>query len=536
MSEAPATVATPTPMSSLDNNDDGRQKPDKNGYVELQVKPEFLRDHRPSSLGDLPPDLVAAATGDRRDDGRSSRGNKKKQYKKKRPRDVRVSNSEKVCLAVIRGDKCPWGDTCKFSHDLPLFMKTRPEDLTSLPEGCPTFAKHGYCLFGALCRFGSCHIIKATGENVKKDLPADATAAEEVKNNLPKDTVLKLRKRNYPFRTKRNESKNKPNSKGKNPRPEEEKGAEKDASQENGTAEVKMEANTVTAANDAKSVDMEAIKTEDEPKDKEETAAGIHFKDIADPFRPSTASSQYNDSTPLPSKTKKLIDFSGKVYVAPLTTVGNLPFRRVLKGYGADITCGEMAVANNLLDGKPSEWALLKRHPSEDVFGVQIAGGYADQCARVCEVIENHMEVDFVDINCGCPLDIICNKGAGSSLMMRDRRLKSILQEVTPILSCPVTVKMRTGWDTKKPFAHELVSKIQSWGIDGVAAVMVRCIFVAFISYFLFPVEYNDSACSYLIPCRSMDDHDYSATPISRIGTTLPKSRRVRATTYPNFP
>ncbi|RHY31283.1 hypothetical protein DYB32_003637 [Aphanomyces invadans] len=162
----------------------------------------------------------------------------------------------------------------------------------------------------------------------------------------------------------------------------------------------------------------------------------------------------------------KPVDFKGKVYIGPLTTVGNLPFRRVLKQWGADITCGEMAMTTNLLQGQQSEWALLRRHESEDVFGVQIAGAYGDQTARVCELITRETSVDFIDINMG-----LCKAGAGAALMNRTPKLCEIVTGALSGIEAGsfglstrpgLTVKMRTGWSDKQPLAHKLVPKVQS--------------------------------------------------------------------------
>uniref|UniRef100_A0A6M2CS15 tRNA-dihydrouridine(47) synthase [NAD(P)(+)] n=1 Tax=Rhipicephalus microplus TaxID=6941 RepID=A0A6M2CS15_RHIMP len=160
-----------------------------------------------------------------------------------------------------------------------------------------------------------------------------------------------------------------------------------------------------------------------------------------------------------PEEPKK-VDFRGKLYLAPLTTVGNLPFRRVCKEFGADITCGEMAMAANLLQGQPSEWALLKRHSSEDLFGVQLCGAHPDVMTRCAQLLKEKCSVDFVDINMGCPIDFVYKKGAGSGLMGRAKKLSEIVYGMVGALDVPLTVKMRAGMHEGRPIAHQVIAQL----------------------------------------------------------------------------
>jgi len=430
----------------------------------LKVKPEYVLSARADSLGPIQVVDIPEGPGDDRDNDSSNgdkRGKKKRRSRgqnKKRPRDARQDDSEKLCLKIIGGETaCPYGDSCRFSHDLKGYMATRPTDIVELTEAmggsCPNYKSLGYCIYGAMCRVGSCHINKA-GDNLRNekdtssgeekdvssssDVDTSPLSGNDTSNILPRDVQFQLRKNKYPFQCKRHFEVR-------------EKKEKDDCSDK----KVEISTEDITAATSTSDA-IDSSKTKDSPPIQTTSLATSSF-------------------TPLDKlKTKKIVDFSNKVYVAPLTTVGNLPFRRIMKQFGADITCGEMALSTNLLEGKASEWALLKRHPSEDIFGVQLAAAHPDQFTRVSELVEKYTDVDFVDMNLGCPLDLLCNKGAGAALMMRERKLKGALEGMSNNLSCSITVKMRTGWNIHKPFAHELVPKIQSWNIDGLSAIMVH--------------------------------------------------------------
>lgn len=160
---------------------------------------------------------------------------------------------------------------------------------------------------------------------------------------------------------------------------------------------------------------------------------------------------------------RKPVDFKGKLYLAPLTTVGNLPFRRVCKRLGADITCGEMAMATHILEGQQSEWALLRRHPSEDLFGVQLCGAHSDSMTRCAQLIQEKCSVDFIDVNMGCPIDFVYQRGGGSGLMDRRRKLDEIIYGMSEVIDCPLTLKMRTGVYEAKNIAHKVIANVKEW-------------------------------------------------------------------------
>ncbi|XP_040846708.1 tRNA-dihydrouridine(47) synthase [NAD(P)(+)]-like isoform X2 [Ochotona curzoniae] len=158
------------------------------------------------------------------------------------------------------------------------------------------------------------------------------------------------------------------------------------------------------------------------------------------------------------------LDINGKLYLAPLTTCGNLPFRRICKRFGADVTCGEMAVCTNLLQGRTSEWALLKRHQSEDLFGVQLEGAFPDSMTKCAELLNRTVEVDFVDVNVGCPIDLVYKKGGGCALLNRPAKFQQIVRGMDQVLDVPLTVKIRTGIQERVNLAHRLLPDLREWG------------------------------------------------------------------------
>jgi tRNA-dihydrouridine synthase 3 len=160
--------------------------------------------------------------------------------------------------------------------------------------------------------------------------------------------------------------------------------------------------------------------------------------------------------------------FAGKVWLAPLTLGGNLPFRRLCVELGAEVTVSEMVVVKKLLKGKSSEFALLRRHASEPFFGVQLADRAPDSLVEGARLAEAR-GASFVDLNCGCPINEMTRRGLGSSLLQKPGRLARLVSAMVSALSVPVTVKLRLGWHEGKENVVELARACEEAGASAIA-------------------------------------------------------------------
>ena len=159
--------------------------------------------------------------------------------------------------------------------------------------------------------------------------------------------------------------------------------------------------------------------------------------------------------------------FSPKLWLAPLTFGGNLPFRRLCVESGAEITVGEMAVVKRLLQGRSTELALLRRHPDEPFFGAQLADKKPETLAEGARLAESR-GARFVDLNCGCPTRLITGRGLGAALLRKVTRLGRLVETMVRAVEIPVTVKLRTGWSADRQNVAEVARVCEQSGASAI--------------------------------------------------------------------
>lgn len=166
---------------------------------------------------------------------------------------------------------------------------------------------------------------------------------------------------------------------------------------------------------------------------------------------------------------KKKLSFDEPIYVlAPLAGFTDLPFRSVVKKFGADLTVSEMLSSNALVHGSQKTFSMIEKSPNEDPYSVQIAGAEVDVIKRAVEILNEQEGIDVIDLNCGCPVPKVVGHGSGSSLLLNLPLMGEIIRTIKDTSNKDLTsVKIRLGFEKKNHI--EIAKMVEDSGADFLA-------------------------------------------------------------------
>ncbi len=163
------------------------------------------------------------------------------------------------------------------------------------------------------------------------------------------------------------------------------------------------------------------------------------------------------------------LSFDKPVYVlAPLAGFTDLPFRSVVKKFGADLTVSEMLSSNALAHGSKKTLHMLEKSPLEDPYSVQIAGASTEIVKSAVEILNDQEGIDIIDLNCGCPVPKVVGHGSGSSLLLDLPLMGEIIKTIKDTSNKKMTsVKIRLGFEKKNHI--EIAKVVEDNGADFLA-------------------------------------------------------------------
>ena len=152
------------------------------------------------------------------------------------------------------------------------------------------------------------------------------------------------------------------------------------------------------------------------------------------------------------------------VILAPMSGVTDLPFRRVVKEWGASLVVSEMIASQAAIRETRQSLTMARTCSEEQPMAVQLAGCEPAVMAEAAKLNADRGAA-IIDINFGCPVKKVVNGHAGSALMRDELHAARILEATVKAVDLPVTLKMRTGWDDRDRNAPRLAKIAEACGI-----------------------------------------------------------------------
>lgn len=152
------------------------------------------------------------------------------------------------------------------------------------------------------------------------------------------------------------------------------------------------------------------------------------------------------------------------LFLAPMEDVTDPSFRYICKEFGADVMYTEFISSDGLIRDARKSLEKLRIYDYEQPIGIQIYGHLTEPMVEAA-IMAQEAKPAFIDINFGCPVNKIANRGAGSGMMRFPDKMTEITQRVVNAVKLPVTVKTRLGWDENSKIIPELALRLQDTGI-----------------------------------------------------------------------
>ena len=163
------------------------------------------------------------------------------------------------------------------------------------------------------------------------------------------------------------------------------------------------------------------------------------------------------------------VNIENNICLAPMAGVCDSAFRKICRELGAGIVFAEMVSDKALMYGDKKTISMLKMSEEERPIAQQIFGSDKESFVIAAKKVYEIMKPDIIDINMGCPVPKVAVRAqAGSALLKNPEKIKEIVKAVVAAVPCPVTVKIRSGWDKNSINAVEVAKIIEEAGASAI--------------------------------------------------------------------
>lgn len=163
------------------------------------------------------------------------------------------------------------------------------------------------------------------------------------------------------------------------------------------------------------------------------------------------------------------IEIENPVVVAPMAGVSNSAFRTIVKQFGAGLVVCEMISDKGIQFRNNKTLDMLHIAENEYPLSIQIMGGNKETLVEAAKYVAEHTECAIIDINMGCPVNKVIKAEAGARWLLDPNKVYEMVSSVVDAIDKPVTVKMRTGWDSEHLYAVENALAAERAGASMVA-------------------------------------------------------------------